>query len=292
MNPTSSTASLQCTSIGSAAQQILHQTRSLQVVGTTSRGAFLQCSNRKIVFLSTERFRGPLTLNLDHQDAPKLARLTPETAGERAPEGLLFSQVKLQIDLRQAQVWCPEPPLAAHPSPRPGFAIQAYHRKPERGFAPIIPALLSRQAKGQHPREEAVLAIRAALHEARWQQIPALAVPLIGYGGGLTPSGDDFLLGLMLALHRWGNVLGLRGDLENLQEELIQMIQARSTAISAGLIACAGDGLADERLIHALDALMGTRTATEKTLDDLLGWGNSSGLDALTGMLVTLPLAP
>ncbi len=292
MNPANSPASIQSTFIGSAAQQILRPTGALRIAGTTSRGVFLQCAPRQVIFLSTERYRGPLTLNLASRQAAELKRLTPETSGVHTPEGILFPGVSLQIDLRRAQVWRPTPPIAASPTPQPGFALQAYQRKPKRGFAPLIPAILARQAENRHPQEDVILAMRAALHKGHWEQIPLLAEALIGYGGGLTPSGDDLLLGMLLALHRWGDALGLKTDLSKLKADLAFLAQTRTTAISAGLIACAGDGLSDERLIRALDALMGVLPPSEKILDELLGWGNSSGLDALTGMLLTLPTAP
>ncbi|MBM3146084.1 MAG: DUF2877 domain-containing protein, partial [Chloroflexi bacterium] len=72
----------------------------------------------------------------------------------------------------------------------------------------------------------------------------------------------------------------------NFNEQVIQAAYAKTTTLSANLIECAAQGLADERLIAALDYLMAGLGDEREMIHGLLDWGSSSGVDALVGMLV------
>jgi hypothetical protein len=58
-----------------------------------------------------------------------------------------------------------------------------------------------------------------------------------------------------------------------------------TTTLSANLIECAALGLADERLIQANDYLAVGNFQLPEISSGLLSWGNSSGVDALVGMI-------
>jgi hypothetical protein len=47
-------------------------------------------------------------------------------------------------------------------------------------------------------------------------------MPLLGLGAGLTPAGDDMILGLLLAYHRWATGLKPAFDLTELNDRLNQ----------------------------------------------------------------------
>ncbi len=112
--------------------------------------------------------------------------------------------------------------------------------------------------------------------------------PFLGLGAGLTPSGDDMILGLLLAYRRWGTVLKTAFDLAKLNDRLNQAASQKTTLLSANLITCASQGQADERLIHALDGIMVGSPAPDQCAQDLANWGNSSGCDALVGMALAI----
>ena len=112
------------------------------------------------------------------------------------------------------------------------------------------------------------------------------ATGLIGLGPGLTPSGDDVLVGVEAALHALGSpsagFLALAvGDVE-----------VRTTALAATLLRHAAAGEFAERLHTLLAALLGSDDEQiAAAVDRAVAWGATSGTDCLVGVLVGLDVA-
>lgn len=110
---------------------------------------------------------------------------------------------------------------------------------------------------------------------------------MIGLGVGLTPSGDDFLVGLLLALS-----VGLPGRMEPVLEELkahIRRFSGGTNDISRQYLLCACRreyGLRLHELLQAGAEGKGIRTALEKTAEI----GHSSGVDTLNGLLAGIKI--
>ncbi|MDH5607540.1 MAG: DUF2877 domain-containing protein [Anaerolineae bacterium] len=104
---------------------------------------------------------------------------------------------------------------------------------------------------------------------------------LIGLGIGLTPAGDDFLVGLMLGLQ------AILGDpAEQLCQLMVRDIQGKTTSLSAAWLHAAACGEAGEVWHDFLFAL--TRSddaAVESRMRKILSIGHTSGSDALAGFL-------
>jgi len=124
-----------------------------------------------------------------------------------------------------------------------------------------------------------------------WDELLPALLSMLGQGTGLTPAGDDVILGCLLALSRWGQILSPNLDFQALQQPLISQAYRQTTLLSANLIECAASGQADERLLLALDGIFTGQPSTEQCAALLLGWGNSSGCDALVGMGIAIHLA-
>lgn len=106
--------------------------------------------------------------------------------------------------------------------------------------------------------------------------LDARAGQLVGLGPGLTPSGDDYLGGVMVALHQRG-----RGaQAASLWRWLEPKLAARTGAISAAHLAAAASGEAHEALHGILDG--------DLDLDALDAVGHCSGWDALAGSVAVL----
>jgi hypothetical protein len=107
-----------------------------------------------------------------------------------------------------------------------------------------------------------------------------VAEALIGLGPGLTPSGDDYLGGVLIGL-RW---LGRGGQADSLWRWLEPRLAGRTSAISAAHLAAAAQGEAHEALHDVLSDLSAWQVPDLlPNLGRLDAVGHSSGWDALAG---------
>jgi len=105
-------------------------------------------------------------------------------------------------------------------------------------------------------------------------------VELIGLGVGLTPSGDDYLVGLLAGFAALGDPVGIE-----LGDAVAEHASVRTTAIGASALAHASRGAFAERLHDVLVALAGGRFADLATsIDRSTAYGATSGSDTLVGL--------
>ena len=141
----------------------------------------------------------------------------------------------------------------------------------------------------------------SALDEAlRLQDAAAIrraAAGLAGLGPGLTPSGDDYLAGVMLGL--WSIAHGHAEELDTehalvssfafcreLCDGITQTAAPRTNRISRAFLKAARDGLADVHWHALLRALANRDTlAVEQAATTVLSFGATSGFDMLLGFL-------
>jgi hypothetical protein len=119
---------------------------------------------------------------------------------------------------------------------------------------------------------------------ARHDPIPAAGIEaLIGLGPGLTPSGDDFLGGVLVALHS----LGASSVARSLAAEVLVRASQRTSEISRAHLGAAadGEGLAP---LHAVLAILCTSGASgmSESLSAIDAIGHTSGWDALAGVVL------
>jgi len=107
----------------------------------------------------------------------------------------------------------------------------------------------------------------------------AEAEALIGLGPGLTPSGDDYLGGVLVALRS----LGRHPQAESLWRWLEPRLAQRTSAISAAHLAAAAAGEAHEALHACLKKLFRNEDSWNDVLSRLDSVGHCSGWDALAG---------
>ena len=105
---------------------------------------------------------------------------------------------------------------------------------------------------------------------------------LVGLGPGLTPAGDDWLAGWLLAQHLGEDLRGLR----NLEGLIVALAGDRTTTLSRALLACAAAGEADAAW-HALLATLAevpmTNLPIYQRTQTILSHGATSGAAMLTG---------
>lgn len=126
--------------------------------------------------------------------------------------------------------------------------------------------------------------VSSALANADISTAKIAATQLAGLGQGLTPSGDDFIMGAILAawiIHPIDIAKAFAEDLANTAAPL-------TTSLSAALLRSAGKGEAGSLWHDLFDASMSENsTAIQGSLEGLLNIGHTSGADALSGFIDT-----
>ncbi|MEW5868480.1 MAG: DUF2877 domain-containing protein [Chloroflexota bacterium] len=287
--------------IGSAAQSALVRASQASVLGVTSRGIFLSLPPHRVVFLSYETYRGPLTLNLQG-DVQALQRLSSHFPVQVTPDRIAFPSLGLVLRYGQSANWAaPAPPqkrlnpdqIQANLTGLAGLVLEQRAGAPTSPGAALLEAYRTNkdacQTKGAHraplPDRDIIILGKDLQAALQTRQVQALATALgafLGMGPGLTPSGDDLAAGFLLALHRMQRFSAR--EWEALGEALLPVAYQKTTTLSASLIECACQGQADERLVTALDGLLTGAPDLPTCAGMLLSWGSSSGVDALAGM--------
>ena len=147
---------------------------------------------------------------------------------------------------------------------------------PEEGLGCTILGVHNALSVHAQPALEAIdrwLAGHALAHEA---------AQLIGLGPGLTPSGDDYLGGVLVAL-RW---LGRGSQADSLWRWLEPRLDAGTSEISAAHLAAAAAGQVHEALHEVLENLSAWEAPNlHPSLARLEAEGHTSGGDALAGVV-------
>jgi len=262
--------------LGAIVHKILNQGPGAHLLGVTSRGAFVCTESDQVLFLSEESYAGPLTLNLV-QNPVVLSQIKPGCLVSIQKGCLFFHGTEVWLSTDQAMEW--------NPPPSPVTPLSSSQRLPRLDWA-------IQQSNSQYsdftPAELGVLQL--ALQTKQSVAILKSLQPILGRGNGLTPAGDDLVIGLLLTFNRWRSWLYKDFPVEQINRLITQAARVYTTALSASLIECATQGQADERLINALDSLVTGAPDLEACISRLLSWGSSSGEYVLRGMTLALNL--
>jgi len=189
--------------------------------------------------------------------------------------------------LRVQPEWRP----ALAPAPEPGAVLAGLHacRDAARARAPAAPGPSSLERLIAAELEAASEALRRWLccvaHSAVSGPPPDTALRLLGCGPGLTPSGDDCLVGVLVALQ------ALRRDeaARALGHAVMAHAPQRTSRISAAHLRAACEGEAVAPVHDVLETLLaGNAPACTVAVRRLLAYGQHSGVDALAGIALAV----
>ena len=158
----------------------------------------------------------------------------------------------------------------------------------------VIPLVLA-ATRGESlpaPWDELVQTWRAVVSGSETGEFDGSWLGLLGRGPGATPSGDDIVAGMLLALLR-----GTDGKVHQRIREASELVVAeasdRTTAVSTALLAQAAQGRSAPNIDRALSWLftgIPDECTVESVVDELASIGHSSGIDTLVGMLIAMIL--
>lgn len=228
-------------------------------------------------------------------------RAGPLSAGDtaRVADGILTIGNRLAFSLEGVATWrpAPRPVFRGWPALRRGLkclAEQARTEAPADGLGRMIPLLAAGDISLLERRGASPIARAAAPGISRlWHWLygrlgdlgeratPSAVVSLLGMGPGLTPSGDDFLGGVAVALH----ALGRKDAAEDLAACLAGHLTVRTGVISGAHLRCALMGEASALTLEAMDAILSGRPARILAAGRAAATvGHTSGWDTLSGL--------
>jgi hypothetical protein len=296
---------IRTTTIGSQVFKYLKEEIRGSIVGLTSAGVFIKTAADKILFLTTGPYRGPLTINLEG-DSDAFDQFENGMEVVIGSGEISIPATAFRIKTANADIWSsplPQAPLRTLEGRREtlrAFAVEMLSLIKEKDYPEIYARLKAIAHKDTLPEPEpgSLFPPIQDLHQkAKAGDLTGAREalnPLLGLGEGLTPAGDDLLLGWLLTLNRWHETLAPGLDLQPLNRAIVTAAYEKTTTISANLLECAAQGEGDERLINVLDALMcvGVQHAdplrVSNLVKPLLSWGSSSGVYAFMGMGVAV----
>ncbi|GLW07669.1 hypothetical protein Misp01_27990 [Microtetraspora sp. NBRC 13810] len=204
--------------------------------------------------------------------------LPPVAVGDEAAVGDGSIEVG-GLSLRVRRWWNPAPPLGP-----------AYPPRLESAASVMTRLCLSAARRPGLERDGAVALLAEGCATGSLADTIVAAERLVGLGPGLTPSGDDVLAGLLLALRHLGQAsdtgraIWLAGWLS---AAVTFEARSRTTPISATLLHCASRGQASSEVLAVLRGIAGHQ-ALEPALLRLLQLGHTSGADLAWGLRIGL----
>jgi hypothetical protein len=249
--------------------------------------------------------RGPLNVRCVLPFPSDWRTFGPNVGGVVEVDGhILRIGRRIRLYLDQAETW--DPPRAQGLSNVPPARLTALldaaaHQAPDAGLGSVFRLPVVNVVTGIAPAASSGGVMAAAMPAiaplARWldnslvTRGPRVLPPpmdvsgLIGLGPGLTPSGDDFLGGLMIGL-RTMNRIDLADRLARL---VLPEARQATSAISYVHLACAARGVGSEVLHQTLAALAAWDPIdVGPCLEGIGRMGATSGWDALAGALLPL----
>lgn len=186
----------------------------------------------------------------------------------------------LTINITGSQLWNPRPDwesLHANRTTIPSRLVQLDLMKLSHSVSIGLP--------GTTPDQSLLSCLSDAAAHADIPSVRKIAPRLAGLGSGLTPAGDDYMVGAIYA--SW--ILHPPEIAGTLGKEIADRTSPLTTSLSAAWLKSAGRGEAGILWHLLLDALLATNRARIRAgIDRILAVGETSGADALAGFLNTL----
>jgi hypothetical protein len=286
--------------IGTFASDILAASGEADVIAVFERSFYLLCQ------------KGIVAVCLDDLGAGPINILVPARGGDAPWHGVVRDGMKAAVtasgivvhggfvlDVSGASPWSPPAWAGFHDTTSErGVAIACktaadklrHLANRDSGFASLVLDPTNAIGPTADAARGQVHALQKSLpHARRTKTWPPDALRsatlLVGLGPGLTPSGDDLLGGLMLALSARGDI-ALR---DALFESIVDELNDLTVPVSAMHLTAAAYGQGHETMHALLNAIISGDAALIATgVDAVAQIGATSGFDALAGVVLGL----
>ena len=279
-------------SISPVAQQWLANTQFATVLHIFKPASNLINAEGQILSLVHPRIgNGPFSLVVDIKDFTTLVEVEDKIIVD--PFSVFVGS--LVIDVSDAEVWQPQPDWEQIQDNRP--ALEKYsgtihenllQEAPRDSFALFVIGQTAESEMNKLLQRKSLLgleSITSALKSLKASDLEDAARILAGLGPGLTPAGDDFLIGIMHAL--WA--LFPEEQAQSISNQLANVAAPRTASISANWLEAAARGEAGETWHKLFEAILADdQEQVEAAILRILPTGHTSGADALAGFIHTL----
>ncbi len=291
------------TSIGGPLAKMLPRSgRWGTVFAVFQRSCYLERQDGQVFCLADHMLgQGPLTLNVRFPENTTLSSLGVREGSQLEADGVdLRMGHALALRTDETTVWEPEALGQIAPPEEILRRLDALINlmqplMPSSGLAGIIPHIAGIASEEPLPisRMSGTTAIAMprlrrlskGLANSSPELVDEAVAGLLGLGPGLTPSGDDLLGGLMVALRAMPDTTS-HLSVAMLSGSIAKQAARKTTRISTAMLEQSVIGYgsaAQHRLLHCLLAVDG-RFGTIRAAMDLVRTGHTSGWDALAGI--------
>lgn len=211
--------------------------------------------------------------------ATQLPTLFPSTTVHYQPGVIVLGQITIRF--AGATRWQPQLPLLHKPF---ATALSSLHEY----FEPSDAALCQGAAAQVTRAQQGLAALQVGIQDDNQAEVTRGVLALAGLGPGLTPAGDDFLVGMLAALHATAQV-GPGEKQQSLRALIATTAAAQTTRLSAAWLQHAGIGHFGQRwhdLILALNS--GKNERIRQAVARLKAIGATSGADGFFGFISAL----
>jgi hypothetical protein len=279
---------LDALSLAPAARRWLSQTTSARVLNSFDRACNLINQDGDILALvASERGLTPFGVVVASED-----RAPFRTASAASPvrvEATRLTIGDLQIEFESAGMWNPTPNwvevrrlFAGDIELLEALAMMALEVAPRGSLLELFLPAEARTMNSLMVKRALVGALElvSGLRMGSVEKSVAGANKLAGLGGGLTPAGDDFIVGVLLA--GWA---GLYGEgRERLGAAIVEAAAPATTLLSAAYLKSAARGECTAHWHELFDSLLRPDAeAARGAIRSLMSVGHTSGADAFAG---------
>ena len=248
-----------------------------------ARACNIACKCGLLTIAAHDIADGPTVWRLDSVASPDFRALFQPGERLRCRRRVATGR-NLTLDLRRAVSWCPDPlpPVSPRQLACNVELATAALAKRRRACSSVIDGDAS----------TSLLALESACRRLDLEGATAEIDRLVGWGEGLTPAGDDAIVGLLAAIGALARADPERASFQRSLSAVVRTRAARTTVVSRHYLRLAAGGHFNADVARLSRALLGgesdNEAAVHRALDEAFNVGATSGADMVSGMIAGL----